>query len=127
MSDNSGTPDALFEYLNNQYHFDFDPCPYPQPAWNGLEVEWGERNFVNPPFSELAQWVRKAHSEYRKGKLVVLLMPARTDAHYFHEFVLPHARVIFIRGRLRYKDLDWSSTRKYNRSPFASILCIFNG
>lgn len=68
--------------------FDFDPCPYPKPdGFDGLTCEWGQRNYVNPPFGSIAPpsgkgrkigptgWIRKAIVESQKGKLVVLVYP----------------------------------------------------
>jgi hypothetical protein len=68
--------------------FDFDPCPYPlPPGFDGLTCEWGQRNYVNPPFGSIpppsgkgrklgpTAWARKAIEESRKGKLVVLVYP----------------------------------------------------
>lgn len=37
--------------------------------------------------------------------IVVMLIPARTDTRYFHEFIYHKAREIrFIRGRLKFGD-----------------------
>jgi hypothetical protein len=65
--------------------FDFDPCPFPLPeGFDGLTCEWGQRNYVNPPFGSIIHqgkkkgptaWVRKAIEEYNKGKLVILVYP----------------------------------------------------
>jgi hypothetical protein len=65
--------------------FDFDPCPYPLPeGFDGLTCEWGQSNYVNPPFGSILHegkkkgptaWVRKAIEEWRKGKRVVLVYP----------------------------------------------------
>lgn len=36
------TPPALYEQLDAEFHFDFDPCPYPLPdGFDGLTCEWG--------------------------------------------------------------------------------------
>jgi hypothetical protein len=88
------TPKALYDELDAEFHFDFDPCPYPRPdGFDGLTVEWGRSNYVNPPFGSVlveivnkkgvkvqkkmgvTAWVRKAIEEYKKGKLVVLVYP----------------------------------------------------
>lgn len=84
--------DPAFQALVAEFGpFDFDPCPYPKPAdFDGLTCEWGQRNYVNPPFGSIMHqgpgdkapkkkgptaWVRKAIEEYQKGKLVVLVYP----------------------------------------------------
>jgi hypothetical protein len=79
------TPPELFARLDAEFHFTFDPCPYPRPeGFDGLTCEWGESNYVNIPFGSTDQhgrkagptaWVRKAIAEYRRGKLVVLVFP----------------------------------------------------
>lgn len=79
------TPPQLFQSLNNEFNFDFDPCPYPKPEeFDGLTAEWGLSNYVNPPFGVVmldgkkkgaTAWARKAIEEYKKGKKVVLVYP----------------------------------------------------
>lgn len=62
------TPPELMEQLQQEFSFDFDPCPYPKPEdFDGLMVEWGKINYVNPPFNGPTKWVRKALEEYKKG------------------------------------------------------------
>ena len=79
------TPPELYKKLDDEFHFDFDPCPYPLPdGFDGLTCEWGQCNYVNPPFGSIVHqgrkkgptaWVRKAIEEWQKGKLVVLVYP----------------------------------------------------
>ena len=85
------TPPELYDALNAEFGFDFDPCPYPLPeGFDGLTCEWGSVNYVNPPFGSIMHqgpedkkprkkgptaWVRKALEEHAKGKTVVLVYP----------------------------------------------------
>jgi hypothetical protein len=79
------TPPDLYKELDDEFNFDFDPCPYPKPEdFDGLTCEWGKSNYVNPPFGSIMHegkkkgptaWVRKAIEEHRKGKTVVLVYP----------------------------------------------------
>ena len=79
------TPPELLEELTQEFNFTFDPCPYPLPeGFDGLTNEWGESNYVNPPFGSIIHegkkkgataWVRKAIAEHQKGKDVVFLYP----------------------------------------------------
>lgn len=79
------TPPALYETLATRFNFTFDPCPYPKPdQFDGLTCEWGQSNYVNPPFGSIIHqgkkkgptaWARKAIEENRKGKGVVLVYP----------------------------------------------------
>lgn len=79
------TPPETYDPLNEEFGFDFDPCPYPLPeGFDGLTCEWGSSNYVNPPFGSIIHegkkkgptaWARKAIEESRKGKDVVLVYP----------------------------------------------------
>lgn len=79
------TPPELYEKLNNEFHFNFDPCPYPLPdLFNGLNCEWGNSNYCNPPFGSIiidgkkkgpTAWAKKAIAEYEKGNRVVMVYP----------------------------------------------------
>ena len=80
------TPPDLLARLEAEFHFDFDPCPYPKPDdFDGLDVEWGQSNYVNPPFKGPTAWVRKAILEYKKGKKVVFVFPVDKWIHLMIE------------------------------------------
>lgn len=117
------TPSHLKQIIYEDYDILFDPCPV-NPHFNGLECEWLDRNFCNPPFHETEKWVKKILEELKKGRSTVLLMPARTCTSYFHELILPNvSEIVFIRGRVRYTSQD--GKRKAGASPWPSILCVF--
>jgi hypothetical protein len=81
------TPPDLMASLQEEFNFDFDPCPFPRPeGFDGLEVDWGKSNWVNPPFTGMAKvpgkrkigpmaWARKALAERDKGNHSVLIFP----------------------------------------------------
>ena len=71
------SPPELYEPLDAEFKFDFDPCPNPRPeGFDGLQVEWGHRNWVNPPFTGgVMAWCKKALEQQAKGKLSVLILP----------------------------------------------------
>ena len=52
--DNYATPPELYNELNKEFNFDFDPCPYNEGEIinDGLKIDWGKSNFVNPPYSQ---------------------------------------------------------------------------
>lgn len=95
------TPKEFYEKLDEEYHFDFDPCPI-NPQTNGLFIQdWGERNFINPPYSNIPEWIKKGLVEAKKGKLCVFLIPARTNSVYWFQDVFPNAsRIEFLSKKL---------------------------
>lgn len=79
------TPPDLYDEVDAEFGFDFDPAPYPLPDdFDGLTCDWGQSNYVNPPFGSIIHdgrkkgamaWVLKAIAEHAKGKKVVLVYP----------------------------------------------------
>jgi len=116
------TPAELYKTLDDEFHFTFDACPLHSRVDN-LNAPWGERTFCNPPYSNTPGWVAKANAEWRLGKLVVLLIPVRTDTVYFHEHILNQAELRFYRGRIRFHS---TSNVQLNRAPFPSMLVVFH-
>lgn len=61
------TPPDLYAKLDAEFHFDFDPCPYPLPdGFDGLMCEWGRSNYVNPPFGDV-RWLAIEDGSQGKG------------------------------------------------------------
>lgn len=111
------TPKAVFQVLDAEFDFDFDPCPS-DPSFDGLVVDWGERSFVNPPYGrEIVKWVDKAVDEYGRGKLVVMLVASRTDTRWWHKLMREACEIRFIKGRLKFDD-------QANSAPFPSAIII---
>lgn len=51
------TPPELYAVWDAEFHFDFDPCPWPLPSgFDGLTCEWGQSNYVNPPFGSILRF-----------------------------------------------------------------------
>lgn len=118
-NDNWSTPQDIFKALNDEFNFDFDPCPLAEvPSEDGLKTEWGRCSFCNPPYSQLKDWLRKAYTEHMKGKTVVLLIPSRTDTKAWHDYVMKASEIRFCRGRLKFGNAK-------NSAPFPSCVVIF--
>lgn len=129
-TDDWATPQGLYDALNDEFKFTLDPCASPENAKcvkyftkedNGLTQDWtGYRVFCNPPYGKaIVHWVKKCAEEAEKGTLVVMLIPARTDTTYFHDFIYNKAEIRFIRGRLHFNNSKQSA-------PFPSMIVIFN-
>lgn len=128
------TPDWLFAQLDNEFHFTLDPASTHQNAKcqthftieeNGLVQDWtGHTVFLNPPYGRaIGQWVEKAYMESRKpDTVIVILIPARTDTAYFHEYILGKSEIRFIRGRLKFFCPQYE---KLNSAPFPSMIVVY--
>ena len=78
-----------------------------------------------PPYGRaIGAWVQKTHDESQKGVTVVMLLPARTDTAYFHEYIYGQAEIRFIRGRLRFARPDGTVM---DAAPFPSMVVVFHG
>ena len=130
-TDQWATPQYFFDELNSEFNFTLDPCAddynhkckkYFTKEMNGLSQSWkNERVFCNPPYGkEIGDWVKKCYEEVLDGcELAVMLIPARTDTKYFHNYIYKKATEIrFIKGRLKFGDAK-------NSAPFPSMVVIF--
>lgn len=107
------TPPEIFDPLHAEFDFTLDPCCSIEtakcPAFfteteNGLEQSWaGHRVFMNPPYGrEIYPWTKKARLEAAAGSLVVGLLPASCDLAWWHDDIVDHAEVRYLRGRVRF-------------------------
>lgn len=125
------TPQDFYDKLDDEFHFTLDPCALPTnakcanyftPIDDGLKQDWrGYSVFCNPPYGrKIKDWVEKCYQESKKPETqVVMLIPARTDTTYFHDFIYHKAKEIrFVRGRLKFGNTK-------NSAPFPSMIVIF--
>lgn len=124
------TPYCIFRELGFEFEFTLDPCCTKATAKaekfytkedNGLVQDWGgETVFVNPPYGrKVGEWVKKSLEESKKpNTTVVMLLPARTDTAWFHDYIIDKAEIRFIRGRIRFGNSK-------NAAPFPSMIVIF--
>jgi phage N-6-adenine-methyltransferase len=127
------TPQDFFDKLNWRFGpFDLDPCADPSntkcqnfftEVEDGLSKDWeGFTSFINPPYGRgIESWIKKGYEESRKEETkVVMLIPARTDTKYWHQYIMKADEVYFVKGRLKFGD----ST---NSAPFPSAVVVFDG
>ena len=112
------TPADLFNRLDREFHFDIDLAAdatnnkcrrYCNRQVNALTQTWTGTGWLNPPYGEkeyrLSDWVRKAYLETRKaGCTVVMLIPARTNTRWWHDFCMKAAEIRFLNGRPKFGD-----------------------
>lgn len=114
------TPKEVYDALDSEFGFDFDPCPLGEWEVDGaspLFTPWaGRRVFCNPPYNKaMVPFLQRA----TEAEVAVFLIPARTDTKWFHNIVLPNAAEIrFIKGRLKFGDSK-------NSAPFPSMITVF--
>lgn len=123
------TPQDFFDKYNKIHNFTLDVCALPEnakckvyytPEVDGLKQEWAGVVWCNPPYGRnIKHWIKKGYEESLNGTKVVMLIPARTDTSYWHDYVMK-GDIEFIRGRLKFGN----ST---NSAPFPSAVVIFNG
>lgn len=76
-SDDWATPQWLYKELDNEFHFNFDPCPL-NAQFDGLKIPWEGNIFVNPPYSKIKKFLIKAHEELRGGRKSLYFLYLRT-------------------------------------------------
>ena len=125
-SDKWMTPPEVYEPLNKEFNFNHDPCPidWKEGDTDGLTSDWGTSTFCNPPYSNVKDWIKKAHTEWSKGgKTIVMLMNAITDTKAFHEYIYNKAELRFLKGRIKFINPQEPDKRQPNVK--ASMIVIF--
>ena len=129
-TDNWATPQDFFDKLNAEFHFDLDVCAdeinhkcdkYYTKEQDGLTMPWKGIVWCNPPYGrEIGQWVRKALFASVDGATVVMLIPARTDTKWFHDYIYKrdNVEIRFVKGRLKFGNSK-------NSAPFPSMVVVF--
>lgn len=124
------TPKDLFDTLNKEFNFTLDVCALPEnakcekyytPENNGLSQNWDGIIWCNPPYGrQIGSWVRRALFASVAGNTVVMLLPARTDTRWFHEYIYnrENVEIRFLKGRLRFGNAK-------NSAPFPSMVVVF--
>ena len=104
------TPDDLFKRINDVFHFTRDVCASKENAkcpvfWTEqdscLDKKWDGINWMNPPYKNMKQFIKKAFEE-RYNATTVCLIPARTNTKWWHDWCMK-GEVHFICGRPKFK------------------------
>ena len=129
---NWSTPQTLFEDFDKIFKFGLDACAskennkclkYFTKEENSLNQSWNFNNsnvWCNPPYGrEIKSWIKKAYEESLSGITVVMLVPARTDTSWWHDYCMK-GHIKFLRRRLKFSN-------NKNNAPFPSAIIIFYG
>jgi hypothetical protein len=117
-SDHWSTPAATKAELYGEFGLNFDPCPL-KSSDDGLKIKWSGRVFCNPPYSRIAEFLKKGlyHLAHGDCELLLYLIPARTDTAWFHDYCAK-GEIRFLRGRLKFGNAKFSA-------PFPSMVVVF--
>lgn len=112
------------KWLKNLFAGWLDPCPYLEKDkigfQDGLLIDWNINTFVNPPYSNVKPWTRKAISDNREfGATIVLLLKMDTSTLWFAELKEAGAKFLWIHHRLKF--------RTTSAAPFPSMLVVLEG
>lgn len=118
-SDNWSTPKDIYEFYKSIGYL--DPCPlFADDLIPTMFYEkfYSRNLFINPPYSQIEDWITFAINHYKNGyNTIVLLVPSRTDTKWFHKLLKYNPYIVFIKGRLKFGDSN-------NTAPFPSVLII---
>ncbi len=130
-SDNWETPQDLFDALDKEYDFQWDACAdsnntktpgcYYDEKDNALIQDWhrtAEVFWMNPPYSMLKEFLKKAYEESQLGCTVVCLIPSRTDTVAWHTYVMKAYKILLVKGRIKFGGSK-------NSAPFPSAIIVF--
>jgi site-specific DNA-methyltransferase (adenine-specific) len=136
--DEWGTPQWLFDLLDQEFHFALDAAAdgqnrkcqgYFDKFISGLDHEWNRRSatWLNPPYSagNIDKFMAKALEESQRGAVVVCLVPCATDTRWWHSYAMKAQEIRFIKGRVRFVGYDEDGNQVKNSPTFPSCVAIF--
>lgn len=128
------TPQWLFHALDMEFKFTLDAAASKENAKckrfytvddDGLSKDWTDETvWVNPPYGKgiTAKWLAKAYTESKKGATVVMVVPVRADAKWWHDYAMK-GEIRLFRNRLNF-DNNYG-VKHY--APFATAVIVFRG
>ena len=125
-----GTPPHVFEYFNAKYQFQLDAAArkdnalcdrFIGPETDALSVPWDASTiWLNPPYGRgVGKWLEKAYDESKRGSTIGVLIFARTDTRWWHDFVMKANVIFLIKGRLKFVDGEGNA-----KSPATAPSCF---
>ena len=122
-SDSVRTPQNILKVVRAEFGEFYDPCPFnpqfdPKVHKNGLTTEWGDVSFVNPPYSFVRPWFKKAREEWLLGKTAVLFVKLACLGTQYARKYIPGAEVRILVDKVQFPGYQ-------NTAIFNNIFVIF--
>jgi hypothetical protein len=117
-NDECATPDWIKEHMFNGW---YDPCPLSQGLVkrDGLTTEWfGDKIFINPPYSKPMPWIERAITESQNGKTIALLLKNDCSTQWFAKLHEAGGHFLMVMGRLAFNN--------GKPAPFSSVIVILS-
>lgn len=126
-SDKWATPPEILNPLRQEFGQLWDPCPidWKDGDTDALTIPWQPLTFCNPPYSRVAEFVKKAAQEQAAGKMSILLINVATDTRWFHDYIYnkPNVELRFLKGRVKF--INPQEPEKRTPSPRPSMIVLF--
>ena len=121
-SDHVRTPKYLLQFIEMMFGVFWDGCPY-KCEWDTFDVEWHPVTYINPPFSNVVPFIKKAYCHWKTGNTVIMLIrnhPSIIASEWWHNYVLGSAQVYCINHRIIFEGYD-------QPSRFGCFLLVYRG
>jgi len=134
LSDEYETPHDIFNSLCTKYNITpmIDVCAnvdnkkcsnFFDINTDGLNSNWDDDVWCNPPHSITGKFVEKAFEEWNKNNInIMMIIPANTcSSKYWHDYIEDNAEYHAIKGRIRFLR-DGSPSEHVSRNAYMCII-----
>ncbi len=116
------TPKEVYDPLNEEFHFTFDPCPLYCENPDTFYNDWHGRVYCNPPYDNesIRHFLEKGLLELTKRniEIIVYLLPVKTSKKWFHDLVWNKGEIRFLKKRVKFVGAK-------NPAPFDNMVVIY--
>jgi len=128
-TDEHDTPISFFAPIADAVGgFELDPCASESSDLADVNLtkedgglrEWHGRVWMNPPYSNVAEWMQHANRQHQHGntQLIIGLVFARTGTQWFHNHATSADTLCLVEGRLTFGNAD-------NSAPAPSMVVVW--
>lgn len=135
-TDERETPQELFDELDMEFHFTLDVCAthentkvksnYFTKESDGLHNIWAPNIcWMNPPYSQIPTWLRKAELSVSHGAIVIAILPMDGSTAWFHRFLWDKSNHQPKKGiQLRFPNKRYKFGSNTNTPKFATLIAV---